>query len=56
MSKNSVQKTIIKHLAKAHEYALEKTLQDLPTDAEKDEAKRIFLAVGITKKDNKKDD
>lgn len=48
---NRVQKTIIKNLVieqkNAQKRAAQKTLEELPTQEEKDEAKRIFSALRI---------
>ena len=47
MNKSTVKK-IIKHLANAPALAARQVLDELPTEAERDEARRIFSAVGIT--------
>lgn len=54
---NRVQKTIIKNLVREHQNAqtraAQMTLKELPTQAEKDEAKRIFSALHINYTDEK---
>ena len=40
-------KTIIKHLARANEYAAREALKELDGE-EREQARRIFAAVGIT--------
>lgn len=47
MSKATI-KAVIKHLANAPAIAAARVLDELPTEAERDEARRIFAAVGIT--------
>ena len=44
---NKTLKTIIKHLARANTYAAQQALRELPTQADKAEAKRIFEALHI---------
>lgn len=46
----TVIKTIIKHLADAPAIAARDVLEQLPTEEERAEARRIFAAVGITPK------
>lgn len=53
MSKNVI-KAIIKELANAPATAAREVLEKLPSEAERDEARRIFAAVGITPEPPKK--
>lgn len=45
---NNVKKTVIKYLATAPAIAAREALRELSTDEERNEARRIFAAVGIT--------
>jgi hypothetical protein len=49
MGRNNVQKIIIKHLAKSTQYAVTNALREMSAD-EREEALRIFNAVGLAKK------
>ena len=44
---NRVQKVIIYHLARANIYAAREILKQLEKEEDKEEARRIFAAVGI---------
>lgn len=52
--KNNVLKTIIKHLAKSNNYAAQQAINELQTETERDEARRIFAALKIETGDKAK--
>ena len=49
MTKKAILKAIVRNLANAPALALEKTLAECKTDEEREEARRIFAAVGVKK-------
>ena len=52
MGRNNTQKIIIKHLAKSTQYAVANALREMNAD-EREEAMRIFNAVGLAKNNEK---
>lgn len=50
MTKKALLKLIVYNLANAPALALQKTLDACKTDEERDEARRIFAAVGVREK------
>ena len=50
--KAHIRNIALKNLANAPYIAAKKTIDELPTTTDKDEAKRLFKALGVNVKDN----